>query len=136
MLLASDQEQPTPAGGSCRIRVYLPEDPRDAWVIVCSELPANEGQGITAAAERIAAEVLVAHDQPSAVWIEHHPPETTNGHTETLELVVFDTYEMQERAPYLGERGVRLGTPRWKSLDRATVEALVGRCRFELGRVW
>ena len=96
-------------------------------MIVCSELLTNKGQGITEAAERIAAEVLVAHDQPFAVWIEHHPPETTDGETETFELVLFDSYKVEERAPYLGERGVRLGTPRWKELDRVTVEALVGQ---------
>ena len=127
MYLASDQAQPTPRGGSCRIRVYLPEDPQDAWVVICSELLTNRGQGITEAVEKIAAEVLVAHDRPSLVWIEHHPPETTDGTTETFELVVFDSYEVQERAPYLGERGVRLGTPRWKSLDRWMVELLVGQ---------
>lgn len=87
----------------------------------------NEGQGLTEATGRIAAEVLIAHDQPFAVWIEYHPPETTEGMPETFELVVFDSYEVQARAPYLGERGFRLGTPRWKPLDRTTVEALVGQ---------
>lgn len=112
MYLASDQAQPTPHGGSCRIRVYLPKGPRDAWVIVCSELPTNEDQGITEAAEKIAAEVLVVHDQPSVVWIEHHPPETTDGTTETLELVVSDSYKMEGRAPYLEKREVRTRSTR------------------------
>ncbi|MDP9425311.1 MAG: hypothetical protein M3P37_04565 [Actinomycetota bacterium] len=107
--------------------MYLPEDPQDAWVVACSELLINRGQGITDAAERIAAEVLVAHDQPRLVWIEHHPPETTDGEAETFDLVTFDSFDVQERAPYLGERGVRLGTPRWKPLDRTTGEALVGQ---------
>ena len=127
MFLASDQAQPTPRGGSCRISVYLPEDPQDAWVVICSELLSNRGASITDAVERIATEVLVVHDQPRLVWIEHHPPETTDGRTETFDLVTFDSYEVQERAPYLRERGVRLGTPRWKPLDRATMEALIGQ---------
>jgi hypothetical protein len=28
-------------------------------------------------------------------WIEHHPPETTDGLTETLDLVVFSSYEVR-----------------------------------------
>lgn len=64
MYLASDQAHPTPGGGSCRVRVYLPEDPQDAWVVLCSELLINRGASITHTVEKIAAEVLVAHDQP------------------------------------------------------------------------
>lgn len=126
MYLASDQAHPTPGGGFCRIRVYLPEDPQDAWVVICSELPINRGASITDAVERIAAEVLVTHDQPRLVWIEHHPPETTDGETETFDLVTFDSYEVQDRAPYLTEPGAKLGKPRWKPLDKGTVELLIG----------
>ncbi len=118
MYLASDQAQPTSGGGSCRIRIYLPEDPQDAWVVICSELLINRGASITYAVEKIAAEVMVVHEPPSLVWIEHHPPETTDGETETFDLVTFDTYEVQERAPYLGTGGERLGTPRWQPLER------------------
>jgi hypothetical protein len=46
---------------------------------------------------------------------------------ETFELVVFSSYEVIERAPYLGERRAWIGEPTWKPLDRTTVEALVGR---------
>jgi hypothetical protein len=45
---------------------------------------------------------------------------------ETFELVVFSSYEVIERAPYLGERRAWIGEPTWKPLDRATVEVLVG----------
>ena len=41
--LAADYIHPTPRGGMCRIRIYLPEDERDALVVICSELPNNEG---------------------------------------------------------------------------------------------
>ena len=58
MHLASDYTHPTPRGGSCRIRIYLPEDERDAPVVICSELPHNEGSSVTYSAEQIAAEVI------------------------------------------------------------------------------
>ena len=53
--LATDYVHPSPRGGRCRIRVYLPEDERDAPVVVCSELPTNEGTSVTNAAEQLAA---------------------------------------------------------------------------------
>jgi hypothetical protein len=34
------------------------------------------------------------------VWIEHWPEESTDGEEETFELVVFSSYEVEERAPY------------------------------------
>jgi hypothetical protein len=58
MHLASDYIYPTPRGGTCRIRIYLPEDGRDAPVVICSELPYNEGSSVTYSAEQIAAEVI------------------------------------------------------------------------------
>jgi hypothetical protein len=45
---------------------------------------------------------------------------------ETFELVAFSNYEVEERAPYLGETRVRIGGATWKRLDRATVEVLMG----------
>jgi hypothetical protein len=39
--------------------------------------------------------------------------------------VVFSNWEVRERAPYLGETRLTLGEPRWKSLERDSVEALV-----------
>lgn len=95
--LASDYAHPTPRGGSCRIRVYLPDDPQDAWVVICSELLVDRGQSVTEAAARIAAEVLVAPDQPHLVRIEHHPLETTDVETETFDLVTLNSYEVLDR---------------------------------------
>jgi hypothetical protein len=60
------------------------------------------------------------------VWIEHWPEESTGGRAETFELVVFSSYEVEERGPYLGETRARIGGANWKRLDRATVETLVG----------
>jgi hypothetical protein len=58
------------------------------------------------------------------VWIEHWPEETTEG-KETFELVVFSSYEVTERAPYLGETRARIGEATWRPLDRISVEVLV-----------
>jgi hypothetical protein len=109
------------------VRLYLPEDERDAPVAICSELPNNEGSSVTYSSQQIAAEVIRYHKLSSApVWIEHYPKEATDGASETFELVVFSSYEVKERAPYLGERRLTIGEPVWKTLDRESVEALVG----------
>jgi hypothetical protein len=59
------------------------------------------------------------------VWIEHLPKEATEGQ-ETFELVVFSSYEVVERAPYLGETRAWIGDATWKTLDRTAVELVVG----------
>jgi hypothetical protein len=126
--LGSDYIHPTPRDGRCRIRIYLPEDERDAPVVICSELPTNEGSSVTYSAHQIAAEVIRYHKLAlPPVWIEHYPKEATDGHSETFELVVFSSYEVKETAPYLGETKLTIGEPTWKSLDRGSVEALVGQ---------
>jgi hypothetical protein len=104
----------------------LPEDVRDAPVVICSELPNNPGGSITNSAEVIAAGVIRSHREPTPlVWIEHWPKESTSG-AETFELVVFSSCEVEECAPYLGETRARIGAATWKRLDRATVESSVG----------
>ena len=116
-----------PRGGRCRIRIFLPEEEQDAPVVICSELPNNPGGSITNSAEVIAAEMIRSHKLPSSlVWIEHWPEESTDGGEETFDLVVFSSYEVTERALYLGEGRAWLGDATWKRLDRATVEVLVG----------
>ena len=128
MHLASDYIHPTPRGGTCRIRIYLPEDEQDTPVIICSELPYNEGSSVTYSAEQIAEEVIRYNKVPTPmVWIEHYPPETTNGRAETFELVIFSSYEVTERAPYLEKSRLSIGEPTWKMLDRRSVETLVGQ---------
>jgi hypothetical protein len=129
--LASDYIHPyKDAGGSptrCRVRIYLQEDVRDAPVVVCSELPNNPGGSITNSAEVIAAGVIRANELPTPlVWIEHWPKEAMDGEEETFALVVFSSYKVEERAPYLGETRARIGGATWKPLDRATVAVLVG----------
>jgi hypothetical protein len=62
MHLASDHIHPyKDAGGRLaqrRVRIYLPDDIRDAPVVICSELPNKPGGSITNSAETIAAGVL------------------------------------------------------------------------------
>ena len=70
--------------------------------------------------------MIRANELPTPlVWIEHWPQETT-GVEETFELVAFSSYEVVQRAPYLGETRAWIGEPTWKRLGRATVEVLVG----------
>jgi hypothetical protein len=76
--------------------------------------------------EVIAAGVIRANELPTPlVWIEHWPEESTEGQ-ETFELVVFSSYKVEERAPYLGETRAWIGDATWKTLDRTAVELLVG----------
>ena len=129
MHLARDYIHPyKDAGGRsahCRVRIYLFDDIHDSPVVICSELPNNPGGSITNSAETIAAGVIRANELPTPlVWIEHWPEESTEG-LESFELVVFSSYEVVERAPYLGETRAWIGDATWKRLDRPTMEALV-----------
>ena len=130
MRLAEDYVHPfrsvSGLASRCRIRVYLPEEARDAPVVVCSELPNNPGPPITASAENIAAEVMRAHRLNVPVWIEHHPKETTASGKESFELVLFSDYEVREVARHRGTR-LEIGQPTWKPLDKHSVEVLVGQ---------
>src|SRR5829696_5868407 len=134
MHLSSDYIHPyKDAGGRrarCRVRIYLPDDARDAPVVICSELPNNPGGSITNSAEVIAAGVIQANELPTPlVWIEHWPEESSEGQ-ETFELVVFSSYKVEERTPYLGETRAWIRDATWKRLDRTSVVILVR------GEVW
>jgi hypothetical protein len=99
--LARRYVHPTPNGGRCRIRIYLPDEPEsDAPVVICSELSNNPGASITNAAETIAAEVIKGHRlRTPLVWIEHYPAESRRPSAEeTFDLVIFSSYEITERA--------------------------------------
>ena len=110
----------------CRVQISLPDEVRDAPVVIRSELPINPGGSITNSAEVIAAGVIRANELPTPLErIEHWPQETT-GVEETFELVAFSSYEVVERAPYLGETRAWIGDATWKTLDRASVAILVG----------
>ncbi len=128
IILAADHVYPTPRGGRCRIRIYIPDEERDAPVVVCTELPNNPGMSITNAAEQIAAEVISGHRLPTPlVWIEHYDDGArgTPQDRATFDLVLFSGYEVSEvlRA---GEWRKEVGAPTWKAPDRQSVETLVG----------
>jgi hypothetical protein len=109
------------------VRVYLPEEDQDAPVVICSKLPTNDGTSITYVAEQLAAEMIHYHSlTPPLVWVEHHPPLSTDGDTETFDLVTFSSYEVRERGPYLGETRLTVGEATWKRITRGVVEVLVG----------
>jgi hypothetical protein len=128
MHLASDYIHKTPRNGQCRMRIYLPEEELDAPIVICSELPHNEGSSVTSAAEQLAAEVVHYNKLSTPmVWIKHYPPECTDGRAETFELVIFSSYEVMEGPPYLGKTKLTLGEPTWKALDRRSVETLTGQ---------
>ena len=84
---------------------------------------------MTNAAERIAAEVVPTLALPMPlVWIEHYPPETTDGRAETFDLVVFGHYEVREVVRAVEEGPIKeIGPPSWKRLDCGSVEVLVGQ---------
>ena len=115
MHLASDHVHPTPRKGRCRVRIFVPDEEGellgDRAVVICSETADNPGAGVTRSAESIRGAVVEAFRLADPVWIEHHPPASTDGRTETYDLVVFPPF----------------GKPVWKSLDRESVEVLVGR---------
>ena len=70
--------------------------------------------------------MIQANELPTPlVWIEHWPEESTEGQR-AFEPVVFSSYEVVERSPYLGEARTWIGDATWKRLDRTTVEVLVG----------
>jgi hypothetical protein len=41
--------------------------------------------------------------------------------------VAFSSYEVKERAPYMGETRLSVGEATWKRITRDMVEVLVGR---------
>jgi hypothetical protein len=82
---------------------------------------------VTNAAEQLAAEVIRYHRLPAPiVWVEHHPPITTDGDTEIFDLVGFSSYEVRERGPSVGETPLTLGEATCKRITRGMIEVLVG----------
>ncbi len=81
MHLATDYIHPTPRGGRCRMRVYLPDEERDAPVVICSELPTNEGSSITYAAEQLAARLAATLANSPEDSTYRNPLENLSGGT-------------------------------------------------------
>lgn len=99
----------------CRVRVFEPHN--QPLVVLATELPDNPGTSITNFAEQLATQVgqLLAAPLETLVWIEHYPERGTKPHErESFSLVSFT------RTPH------GLSQPRWRHLDRAEVEAIIG----------
>ena len=139
MRLADDAPMPYTAPNGfpsrCRVRVYEPEDPaQDAPVVILSELPDNPGMTITNAAQVVAAEAIERFDLlqrwggRAPVFIEHleNGVRGTREDPHTFDLVTFRDYDVRETMPG-GVPHRTIGASRWRPLDRATVERLVGQ---------
>jgi hypothetical protein len=77
MHLASDYIRPyKDAGGRparYRVRIYLPDDMRDAPVVICSELSNNPGGSVTNSAEVIVAGVIQNSKLPTPLGMDRAP---------------------------------------------------------------
>ena len=62
---------------------------------------------------------------PSLWYGSSTGPRSLQKGRKTFELVVFSSYKVVERVPYLGETRAWIGDTTWKPLDRASVEILV-----------
>lgn len=120
MRLASDYIHPAPHGGRCRVRIYLPDTPRDAPVILMTEPGRSRGLGLESCVDRVAAEVVHNHDFSDLlmpVFIEHHEA------TDEFWLVDFSGDEVVVVGPRRTTRSY--GEVERQPLDRATVGARV-----------
>ena len=92
--------------------------------------PSNEGSYEATVAEVISKCSRIAQMQ-AATSSALTPPLGANSLAEPTAFrsrtsrVVFSSYKVEERAPYLGETRAWIGDATWKRLDRATVEALI-----------
>ncbi len=131
MHLASDYIHPTPRGGKCRVRIYLPEEEQDAPVVLCSELPNYGGTSVTYAAEQLAAEVIRSHESPTPlVRVEHWPKESTDGSEEKFELVIFRATRSRSVLHTWGRPGLGSEAPPGSALTAPPSRSWwEGRCR-------
>lgn len=83
--------------------------------MVSSELPTNEGSPNMCAEQLVAKMIRYFRLTPPVVWIEHHPSLSTEGDTETFDLVTFSSYEVTERAPYLCKTRLSVGRRRGRA---------------------
>lgn len=130
MKLVHSYVHPTPMGGRCRIRLYLPEEDTsaDAPVIVCTEFADNPAMSITKSASMVAGAIPCAHHiEGRVVWIEHFEDGARGSEEDphTFDLVSFEHYVPCE-APGPDGWHMRIGEPTGKALDRTTVETLIG----------
>ncbi|MGI8649718.1 MAG: hypothetical protein ACR2KW_04985 [Rubrobacter sp.] len=110
-------------GAPCRIRVYLFEDELDAPVILVDEPPHNPASPVLDGVGALAAGVFHEHEaafsgRPVPVFIQY------NATRDSYYLLVFSAPEALQYSD-LDSGVIALGSPRWKTLDRTTVERLI-----------
>jgi hypothetical protein len=115
--------------GCCWIRVYEGEA-GDAPVVVCEELPAVGGAGVSEMASQLAAEVILEHfadglpDLPCPLlWIEHRPARRRG--PGRYNLLAFPSYHPRPAGAGFVRR-MTLGTPRREDLTPEEVAILTG----------
>ena len=103
--------------GKCRIRVY--KEQGSPAVIICTELPDNQGGRIELITEGLAAEVWKRERRPEEfTWLEHYPANLAKEGVETFHKVTF------VRVPRVDGR---FFSPRWEAMPREAVESLIGQ---------
>ena len=105
--------------GHCRLRVYRTD--AGGVVAIATELPDNPGTSITNLAEQLATAVFQREEVSGPehfTWIEHYPKRNIGKDVrpESYDLVTFD-FDPGYR---------RFSHPRWRRIDQATLERLVG----------
>ena len=125
-------------GGSasrCRLRLFLPatESGDDTYIAVLTDDQDAGGTNITNAVEALTVDVCRRFNLPAerTVFIEHHDfrhrprSQYDPSQEETFAQITFAVPETASgRFDY--SQGQILGAPRWKSIDKQSVEILVG----------
>ena len=138
MLLREELFSFTGLGGSasrCRLRLFLPakESGDDTYIAVLTDDQDAGGTNITNAVEALTMDVCRRFNLPAqrTVFIEHHDfrhrlgKNDDPGQEETFAQITFAVPETASgRFDY--SQGQILGAPRWKSIDKQSVESLVG----------
>ena len=138
MLLREELFSFTGLGGSasrCRLRLFLPatDSGDDTYIAVLTDDQDAEGTNITNAVEALTIDVCRRFNLPAqrTVFIEHHDfrhrlgSDGDPGREESFAQITFAVPETASgRFDY--SQGQILGAPRWKSIDKQSVEILVG----------
>ena len=127
MLLREELFSFTGLGGSasrCRLRLFLPatESGDDTYIAVLTDDQDAGGTNITNAVEALTMDVCRRFNLPAqrTVFIEHHDFR----HRPFAQITFAVPETASGRFDY--SQGQILGAPRWKSIDKQSVEILVG----------
>ena len=119
----------------CRLRLFLPatDSGDDTYIAVLTDDQDAAGTNITNAVEALTMDVCRCFNLPAqrTVFIEHHDfrhslaRDDDQSQEETFAQITFAVPETASgRFDY--SQGQILGAPRWKSIDKQSVEILIG----------